>query len=186
MSAPADPRRFSLVLVDYQERLLPAIHRGDEVLAEALRLADCARALGIRVVGTEENPGGLGPNAPAIRERCDATVAKMHFDGCDDGLVAALRGPGQPPPAEVVVAGCETHVCLMQTALGLLRAGFKVRVVANACGSRFPADHDLALERLREAGALVASVEMTAFEWLGTCGHERFRAVLEILKAPRA
>lgn len=186
MSAPADPRRLSLVLVDYQERLLPAIHRGEEILAEAVRLADCARALGIRVVGTQQNPEGLGPNVPAIRERCELTVAKRHFDGCRDGLLAALRAPGGESPEEVVVAGCETHVCLMQTALGLRRAGFAVRVAANACGTRFPADHELALERLREAGAVLASVEMTAFEWLGTCDHERFRRVLEILKAPRA
>jgi len=186
MNATIDPRRCAVVLVDYQQRLLPAIHRGAEVVAEAVRLADCARALGIRVVGTEQNPDGLGPNAAEIRSRCETTVAKMHFDGCVDGLVTALRAPDQPPPVDVVIAGCETHVCLMQTAHGLLRAGFGVRVAANACGTRFPADHDLALQRLSQAGAVLASVEMIAFEWLGTCEHGRFRAVLEILKAPRS
>ncbi len=82
----------------------------------------------------------------------------------------------------MVVAGCETHVCLMQTAHGLQRAGFQVWVAATACGTRFPADHDLALARLRQSGAVLASVEMIAFEWLRTCENERFREVHEILR----
>ena len=180
-----DPRHSVLVLVDFQERLLPAIHLGTEVLAEALRLADCARALGIRVVGTEQNPRGLGSNARAIRERCGTTLAKMHFDACEDGLVGALRDAGGALPADIVVAGCETHVCLMQTALGLLRTGLRVHVVEPACGSRAPRDHELAVERLRQAGADIVSREMIVFEWLGTCEHERFKAVLELLKPPR-
>lgn len=179
-----DADRAVLVLVDYQARLLPAIHRSAGVLAEALRLADVARELGIRVVGTEQNPRGLGPNAPAIRERCASTLSKMHFDACADGLVELLREDGGTPPAEVVIAGCEAHVCLLQTALGLLQAGFAVWVVAPACGSRAAADHELAMQRLRQAGAGIVSVEMVAFEWLRHCGHERFKVVLERLKAP--
>lgn len=186
MDVAIDPGRCAVVLVDYQLRLLPAIRDGAQVLAEAARLADCARALGIRVVGTEQNPRGLGPNAPEIRERCETTVAKMHFDGCADGLAQALRVPGRPSPTDVVVAGCETHVCLMQTALGMQRAGLAVWVAANACGTRYAADHDLALARLRQSGAVLGSVESIAFEWLRTCAHERFREVLAILKAPRA
>jgi nicotinamidase-related amidase len=181
-----DPRHCVLVLVDFQQRLLPAIHLGTEVLSEALRLADCARALGIRVVGTEQNPRGLGSNAREVRERCDTTLAKMHFDACRDGLLDALRDARGTLPTDVVVAGCETHVCLGQTALGLLRTGLRVWVVEPACGSRAPRDHELAVQRLRQSGAEIASREMIAFEWLGTCENERFRAVLEILKAPRA
>jgi nicotinamidase-related amidase len=181
-----DPGRCAVVLVDFQERLLPSIHGGPDVVAQAARLADCARTLGIRVVGTEQNPQGLGPNAAAILRRCEATLSKMHFDACEDGLAQALRVEGRPAPTDVVVAGCETHVCLMQTAHGLQRAGFKVWVAANACGTRFPVDHDLALERLEQSGAALASVEMIVFEWLRTCEHERFRDVLAILKAPRS
>lgn len=180
-----DPQRSVLVLVDYQARLMPAIHRGAEVLAEALRLADAARELGIRVVGTEENPQGLGPNVEAIRARCESTLAKKHFDACEDGLPQLLRPPGRPAPADVVIAGCETHVCLMQTALGLVRAGFRPWVAEPACGSRHPRDHELAVARLRHCGATPVSCEMVVFEWLRTCEHERFKPVLEILKAPR-
>lgn len=176
-----DPHRSALVLVDYQQRLMPAIHRGPEVVAEAVRLADVARELGIRIIGTEQNPSGLGPNEAAIRSRCDLTVSKMHFDGCADGLLEALQGAGTAP-RDIVIAGCEAHVCLMQTALGLLDRGYRVWPVAPACGSRSPQDQALAMERLRRAGAVIASVEMVAFEWLRSCEHERFRAVLKLLK----
>lgn len=177
-----DADSCALVLVDYQQRLLPAIHRGDEVVAQALRLAQVARELGLDIVGTEQNPAGLGPNTEALRALCDTTLAKMHFDACADGLLTALReGTGQLP-REVVIAGCEAHVCLLQTTLGLLRAGLKVWVVADACGSRRAEDHALAMQRLHGAGAVIVSVEMVAFEWLRSCAHERFRAVLAVLK----
>lgn len=175
-----DTKRSVLVLVDYQQRLLPAIHNGDVVLKEALLLADVALEMGVRVIGTEQNPRGLGPNAAALRERCELTLSKMHFDACAGGLLGHVEG------CDVVIAGCEAHVCLLQTALGLLRAGHVVSVVAPACGSRTLADHALAIERLRQAGASIVSLEMVAFEWLGTCEHERFKPVLALLKAPRS
>jgi nicotinamidase-related amidase len=177
-----DASRCVLVLVDYQQRLMPAIHRGAEVMAEGARLADVARELGIRVIGTEQNPQGLGPNEDAIRRRCDATLSKMHFNACADGLLEALATSGEKPLRDVVVAGCEAHVCMMQTALGLLQAGFHVGVVAQASGSRTPENHDLAMQRLRQEGARIVSVEMVAFEWLRTCEHEFFKPVLKILK----
>jgi nicotinamidase-related amidase len=177
-----DASRCVLVLVDYQQRLMPAIHRGAEVVAEGARLADVARELGIRVLGTEQNPRGLGPNEEAIRQRCDATVSKMHFDACADGLLEALRASAETPVRDVVIAGCEAHVCMMQTALGLLQAGFRLWVVAQASGSRTAENHDLAMNRLRQEGARIASVEMVAFEWLRTCEHEFFKPVLKILK----
>jgi nicotinamidase-related amidase len=178
-----DPRRSALVLVDYQARLMPAIHEGDKAVAVAVKLADVARELGIPVVGTEQNPGGLGPNVDEIRRRCETTISKMSFDACANGLVdwLALSREGG---SDVVIAGCEAHVCLMQTALGLLREGLRVWVVADACGSRFPADKALALERLRGSGATLVSGEMVAFEWLVSCEHARFKPVLQRLKQP--
>jgi nicotinamidase-related amidase len=177
-----DAQSSVLVLVDYQQRLLPAIHGGADAVAEAVRLADVAREMRIRVVGTEQNPNGLGPNDETIRRRCDATLAKMHFDACADGLVDLLAADGSPRPREVVIAGCEAHVCLLQTALGLLRAGLTVWVVSDACGSRRAANHELAMQRLREAGAVIVSSEMVIFEWLQSCRHERFKRVLAVVK----
>jgi nicotinamidase-related amidase len=177
-----DASRSVLVLVDYQRRLMPAIHKGAHVLAQAVLLADVARELGISVVGTEQNPRGLGPNEDAIRERCGVTLAKMSFDACADGLLAHLVAPDRADSPAVVIAGCEAHVCLLQTALGVIRAGLEVWVVAQACGSRAADNHELAMRRLQQAGARIVSVEMIAFEWLRTCEHERFRKVLKLLK----
>ncbi len=173
-----DASRSALVLVDYQARLMPAIAGAEDVLAHALLLADAAAILGVPIVGTEQNPAGLGPNIESIRQRCRRTLAKTRFDACEDGLLDALAAA-----PEVVIAGCEAHVCLLQTALGLRRAGKPLWVVAPACGSRDPADHALAMQRLRDAGATIVSTEMVVFEWLHDCRHPRFRDVLTRLKS---
>mgnify|MGYP001161927546 CR=1 FL=1 len=187
MSRKMDARRDVLVLVDYQARLLPAIHQAEEVVAAAVMLAEAARAMGVRVIGTEQNPAGLGPNTDEVRRRCDVTMGKMHFDACADGL-PALVAEGRPAgtPADVVIAGCEAHVCLLQPALGLLDAGHRLWVVETACGSRRPSDREAAMRRLRAAGATVVSAEMVLFEWLGSSEHPAFRQVLELVKAQRA
>ena len=171
----------ALVLVDYQQRLMPGIHDGAADVAEAVFLGAVARVLGIPVLGTAQNPAGLGPNDPAVQAVCDALVEKMHFDACGDGLLEALQR-ARPGLQQVVIAGCEAHVCLLQTTLGLLRAGLQVFVVAPACGSRSPADRQLALDRLARAGAVLVSPEMVAFEWLHSCEHADFRGVLALIK----
>lgn len=182
--ASPDPARSVLVLVDFQARLMPAIANAAQVLDEALALARLARSLGIPVIGTEENPARLGPNVEPVRALCDDTLAKMHFDACADGLLARLAAhrPG-PAPRDVVLAGCETHVCLLQTVLGVLRAGDRAWVVPAACGSRRVADQALAITRLQHAGAVCVNLEMLAFEWLRSCEHPQFRAVLAQVKA---
>ena len=176
-----------LVLVDYQQRLMPMISGGEAALAEALRLAELSRVLGVPVIGTEQNPAGLGPNAEALRAACTTTLAKTHFSACGDGLVEAVRAArpelADNAPRDVVIAGCETHVCLLQTVLGLLQAGQRCWVVGEASGSRRPADHALGLQRLQQAGATLVNREMVAFEWLGHCRHPAFKAVLPLLKA---
>lgn len=177
-----DRARSALVLVDFQGKLMPAIAGGRAVLDEAMFLAQIARALHVPVVGTEQNPHRLGLNDEALRVLCDHTVPKMHFGACADGLVDRLRSLGRDI-AQVVIAGCETHVCLLQTALGLLDAGLQVAVVPGACGSRRRDDHALALSRLQQAGAILVNSEMVAFEWLGACTHPQFKHVLEMIKA---
>jgi nicotinamidase-related amidase len=178
-----DAARSVLVLVDYQGRLMPAIHDAEAVVEAALLLADAASTLGIRVVGTQQNPDGLGPNAEAVRMRCDVTLSKMYFDACSDGLAEVLgEGRAQDDRPEVVIAGCEAHVCLMQTALGLLERGFRTWVVETACGSRRPADKQAAMQRLREAGATIVSDEMVLFEWVSNCRHPQFKTVLDLVK----
>ncbi len=192
-AAPGDPRTLrmnaqgsALVLVDYQERLMPVIADGADVLAAASFLGQVARELEVPTIGTAQNPGRLGPNLPPVAEHLDTVVAKLAFGGCEGGLLDALAElgePGEGGPRDVVVAGCEAHVCLLATALGLLEAGHRVWVVADASGSRRPEDRQVAMDRLRQAGATVVTAEMVAFEWLGTAGHEHFKKVSALVKA---
>ena len=207
-----------LVLVDYQARLMPAIFENEMIVANALRLARMAHAMGVPAWGTEQNPDGLGRNMPeliaAIEAASDAgggkTLAKMHFNAVEDGLADWLRPPVRKPaqgasqggnarslpkhlqrpgaPEEpegrstIVIAGCEAHVCLMQTALGLLEEEFEVWVVTDACSSRSERNRDAAFDRLAGAGAELVTTEMVAFEWLRTAEHPVFREVLGLVK----
>lgn len=171
-----------LVLVDYQSRLMPAIHEGRHAADIAQLLGQVARLLGIPVLGTEQNPDKLGPNLEQVKAGCDRTLAKTHFDACKDGLPGALED-ARPGCGQIVIAGCEAHVCMLQTALGLLDSGKRVWVVANASGSRRAGDHAAAMSRLAQAGATIVTHEMVIFEWLGDCRHARFREVLELVKA---
>jgi nicotinamidase-related amidase len=177
-----DRDRSALVLVDYQDRLWPALVEGASVVKEAVFLARVAQALGVPVLGTEQNQLRLGPNAQDLRSLCAHTLSKHHFDATADGLLDLLQSTGRPV-SQVVVAGCEAHVCLMQTALGLLAAGLQVAVVPEACASRRPSDKALGMQRLSAAGAVMLSAEMLAFEWLRTCEDPHFRHVLSLIKA---
>lgn len=196
-----------LVLVDYQTRLMPSIHESALVMANAVRLGQAARLLGVPVWGTEENPAGLGENAPEVRALCERTLAKMSFSACADGLTDWLRPapkkqadrqggnarslpkhlqkPAAAPAEErntVVIAGCEAHVCLLQTALELLDEEFDVCVVTDACSSRTERNRDAAFDRLAGAGAELVTTEMVVFEWLRHCEADEFRAALALVK----
>lgn len=168
----------TLLLIDVQEKLMPVITHGQDVVNRCITLATIAGLLDIPVLATEQLPEKLGPNVEAIKELCHHTLAKSHFDACPDGLVEYLPEGRQ----HIIIAGCETHVCMMQTALSLVDAGFKVWVVADATGSRNEFDRDVALDRLSESGARVVTTEMVAFEWMRHCKHPAFRDVQKLIK----
>ena len=190
-----------LVLVDYQQRLMPAIDQGEAVLANALRLARIAQALEVPCHLTEQNPAGLGPTVDPLRALVPAPVAKTRFSAAAD-LLPRLRPPARAPrgnarslprhlqkPAEpepgrgtLVIAGCEAHVCLLQTALQLLDEEFEVWVVTDACGSRTDRSRDAAFDRLAGAGCELVTTEMVVFEWLGDSRHPRFKEALALIK----
>jgi nicotinamidase-related amidase len=199
-----------LVLVDYQARLMPVILENELVVANAVRLARMARLLQVPVWGTAQNPEKLGQNLPEVQAAIDSaggrTLAKMHFSAAADGLVDWLRPPARkvptqggnarslpkhlqkpPEPQEegrsmIVIAGCEAHVCLLQTALELLEEEFDVWVVTDACSSRTERNRDAAFDRLAGNGAELVTTEMVAFEWLRTAEHECFRDFLPLIK----
>ncbi|QWE06990.1 isochorismatase family protein [Polynucleobacter sp. JS-JIR-5-A7] len=170
-----------LILVDYQTRLMPSIHDGEKAIASAIFLANVAQALDIPILGTEQNPKGLGPNDERIKQFCSHTLVKHSFNAAADGLVDYMKSVS-PQITHVVLAGCEAHVCLMQTALGLLEAGYEVAVVVEACGSRLAQDKLLALDRLVQQGVILLGAEMLAFEWLKTSDHPQFKNILQLIK----
>jgi nicotinamidase-related amidase len=197
-----DPEDSQLLLVDYQAKLMPSIHESELVLRNAVRLARMAQLLEVPAWGTEENPAGLGENPPELKSLCRKTLAKMHFSACADGLVELLRPPprtqggnarslpkhlqkssGAPEHRNtIVIAGCEAHVCLLQTALDLLDEEFEVWVVTDACSSRTERNRDAAFDRLAGAGCELVTTEMVAFEWLRTAEHSLFKDVLAIVR----
>jgi len=197
-----DVSQSQLVLVDYQARLMPAIFDSEAVAANAVRLGKMAKLLEVPVWGTEQNPSKLGENLPAIRALCQRTLAKMHFSGVEEGLGEWLRVPAKAPqgnarslpkhlqkapaaPEEsntIVIAGCEAHVCLLQTALDLLEDDFDVWVVTDACSSRTERNRDAAFDRLAGAGAELVTTEMVGFEWFRTAEHPAFHEFHALIK----
>lgn len=200
-----DVERAQLVLVDYQAKLMPAIFEAQQVLQRAAVLGQLATLFDVPCWGTEQNPAKLGANDARVRAACRETFAKMYFGACaEPDLVQALRPPvkpvgsnarslprhlqksreqtQQPSRDQILVAGCEAHVCLLQTALGLLEEEFEVWVVTDACSSRTERDRDAAFDRLAGAGVELVTTEMVAFEWCQTAEDPRFKQVLALIK----
>jgi nicotinamidase-related amidase len=165
-----------LLLVDFQQRLVPAIHDAETVVARAVRLAEAALLMGVPVCATEQYPAGLGHTVAELSGYPQNVVAKTSFSGAAD--------PTLLPPAarEVVVTGVEAHVCVLQTVADLLGTDHRVVVVADAVGSRDPANRDAALARMRAHGAEIVTSEMVLFEWLRDSTHPRFREVQKLLR----
>jgi nicotinamidase-related amidase len=173
------PDHSELLVIDFQSRLMPAIDQGASVVANAQKLLIAARRLQIPVLFTEQNPRGLGATLPALAPtNTERVVQKMTFD--------AMRTKSMTEQVSVeraaVVIGCEAHVCVLQTVLGLLSSGRKVFVVSDAIGSRISANHHAALARMAHHGAELVTTEMALFEWLGSAEHPAFREILALVK----
>jgi len=172
-----DANNATLVMIDYQPRLLPAIHHGQKLVARSVTLGRLAALLDVPVIGTEQRPDKLGENVPSIRRLCAETLSKIRFDASE-----TLRATVLAERRQVVLCGCEAHVCVLQTALGLQRLGFEVFVVEDAVGARRQAEKSAALARLSQAGVTLVTLEMVAFEWLGDADHPRFRDAQALIK----
>jgi nicotinamidase-related amidase len=184
-----------LVLVDYQTRLFPAMFEAEKTWANAVVLAQLAQRLVVPVWGTAQNPSSLGELAPEIGAHCQQILAKMQFSAMEEGLGEWLKPEpeapkgnarslprhlqknqnGAPERNTIVIAGCEAHVCLLQTALDLLEDEFDVWVVTDACTSRTERNRDAAFDRLAGAGAELVTTEMVGFEWLRSAEHAQFK-----------
>ncbi|MBN8978807.1 MAG: isochorismatase family protein [Rhizobiales bacterium] len=173
-----DPNRSLLLVVDFQSRLMPAIHEGGIAVRNTKRLIEAAKLLDIPRLFTEQNAKGLGPTVAEIPVEQNRLVHKQFFDACrEDGFLDHISAN-----AHVIVAGCESHVCVQQTVLGLLRASRKVYVSRDALGSRNPEDKETAIRRMERHGAEIVTTEMVVFEWLQTADDPRFRTAIQIIK----
>lgn len=173
-----DPHRSELLIIDFQARLMPAIDRAEERLANARRLILAAEMLGLRRHVTEQNPLRLGGTLPELGIPEGEALAKMSFDSLRTPEIAA-RLEGE---AALVTCGCEAHVCVLQTVLGLLERGRKVYVAADAIGSRTPENRLAAIDRMQRHGAEIVTTEMVLFEWLGDATHPAFKPVTALIK----
>ncbi len=178
-----DAHRSVLLVIDMQEKVLPAIHDQERVVANAAWLIRAAQKIGVPVAASEHYPKGLGHLVKAIGALLPegAVGAKNHFSCVAAQCLARLPGADRP---QIVMIGVEAHVCLLQTALELVEEGKEVYVVADCVGSRREFDRDLALARLRQEGARIVSREMVVFEWLGEAATPLFDQVgKEFLRA---
>lgn len=177
-----DRTATGVLVVDIQERLLPAIFERDRVVAETLRLIRGARVLDLPLFATEQYRKGLGPTVPQVAEAIPgfAPFEKLAFSACGaPGLVDAMRARAIK---DLLVCGIEAHVCVCQTTLDLLEHGFRPVVIADAVSSRTPENWRLGLDRMRQAGATIASNEMALFELLEKAGTGDFKAILALVR----
>jgi nicotinamidase-related amidase len=179
MMLTIDRERSALLVIDFQQRLMPAIPEGGFAVANTQLLLQAAEMLDVPILFTEHNAGGLGPTVAELADFANGRVMhKITFDACRMPDFLDRLGDRR----NIVVAGCEAHVCVMQTALGLLDAGRRVFLVRDAVASRRPESKETAVARLAKHGAEIVTSEMAMFEWLGSAEHPRFRDVIRLIK----
>jgi nicotinamidase-related amidase len=168
-----------LLIVDVQGKLTVLIPGAAGMIANCRRLIRGAALLGVPVSATEQYPRGLGPTVPELAELLEQPIEKVRFSSaeCLD-WVAGEKGDR----VKVVVAGIEAHVCIQQTVLDLLAAGFSVYIPADAVASRSSFDRDVAVQRLRDAGATITTTESVLFEWCETAAAPEFKQVSALIK----
>jgi len=183
----SEPRRIDrlkagLLVVDVQQRLLPAMFEKERVLQNVLRLVHGAAALKVPAFVTEQYPKGLGPTVPDLAAVLSGVrpIQKLSFSAWGTpGLPEALRDRAV---SDVVLCGLEAHVCVAQTCLDLLDAGLRPFVAADAVSSRTTDNWRVGVERMRDAGAVIVSTEMILFELLERAGTEEFKQVQRLIK----
>lgn len=174
-----------VLVIDLQAQLLPAIGRHAAIVAATCKLLEGTSVFSLPVLATEQYPKGIGHTVPEVRRRLKAldgqVLEKNSFSACGDPTIGeALRRIDRP---QIIMAGIEAHICVQQTALDLRTMDYDVFVCADAVGSRGRMDYEQALHRMRQAGVLVTTVESTLFELCARCDTDRFKGMLEVIKA---
>ena len=174
----------AVLVVDIQEKLLPHMHEAEAVAEQAQKLVAGAAVLGLPVLVTEQYRQGLGPTVPPLAQALAAARAagpfeKLKFSAHIEPVRAALA---ERQVHSVIVCGIEAHVCVMQTCLDLVEAGYLTAVALDAIGSRCPADRDAAVLRLVQAGVLPTTVEAALWEMTREAGTELFQRMLGVIR----
>jgi nicotinamidase-related amidase len=174
-----------LLIIDIQERLAPVIHEISQVITNTVALIEAASELEVPLLVTEQYRQGLGGTVAPIAERVSKfsipLLAKCTFNAI---AVPAIRDAVERSKRRnVVICGAEAHVCVLQTAIGLINLGLLPVIVSDAVSSRKPADREAAVDRLRAAGAVIVTTEMVIFEWLERADSAEFRRLLPIVRA---
>lgn len=182
---PRSPEMMSaadtaLLVVDVQEKLLPAIAHGQRVAWNVRRLLDGAALLGLPAVGTEQYPKGLGKTVAQVAERLGPAPEKLLFSCC--GCQELFEGLRERGVHKLLVVGIEAHVCVQQTVLDLLSGGWRVYVAVDAVGSRFEIDYQTALRRMESSGATLTTTEAALFEWCEIAGTPGFKEISRLVR----
>ena len=178
MSRTLQRDRTALVVVDVQEAFRPAVGEFDAVVHNAARLVRGARILGLPILVTEQYPRGLGATVPELTEHLDGIprLEKVEVDATGvDGFELGGRD-------QALLCGIEAHVCVAQTAAGLLDRDVDVQVAADAVSSRTAANRRAGLAKMEACGAVLTSTEMALFELLGRAGTPEFKAIQALVK----
>lgn len=172
-----------LVMIDMQVKLASVMPADalQSVVKNCSVLAQAAHLLGVPTMLTEQYPQGLGETIPEIKQHLPncKPVTKTAFSACGEPRFSQQLHRDNP---QIILAGMEAHICVLQTALSLLQAGKQVFVAEDAVISRNPANKANALARLRDAGCVISNTESVVFEWLGNANHEAFRAISKLIK----
>ncbi|MDA8432660.1 MAG: hydrolase [Nitrospiraceae bacterium] len=171
-----------LVVVDIQERLASVMGERKKVVDNCLHLVELCKLLDVPVLLSEQYPKGLGPTVPEIREALVpyAPLEKITFDCCKgEGFPERLAALGRK---KIILAGMETHVCVLQTCIGLLKDGYAVHAVNDAICSRTKENWETAIEWMRDAGAVVTCTETVLFQMLERAGTEEFKVISKRIK----
>lgn len=177
-----DREDSTALVVDIQEKLFPHMFQKELFLQRCLVLLEGLKILGIPVIRTEQYPRGLGPTLREIHQvvKPEASMEKISFSCCDEpDFRMALEQSGRK---KILICGIETHVCILQTALDLLHAGYLPVIVTDCVSSRREEDKRVALQRMGQEGAILTTSESLLFELTRFAGTEQFKAISKLVK----
>ncbi|PQO44292.1 hydrolase [Blastopirellula marina] len=174
----------ALLMIDLQERLAPVIDQSELIVENVERLFLTAQMFDMPILGTEQYPKGLGPTVEPLKSMLPPLPEKLTFSAC--GVEGLLKDLAKRAIHKLLLVGVEAHVCVQQTALDLIAAGFDVYIAVDAVGSRFPLEKDIALRRMESAGAVLTTTEATMFEWCERAGGEHFKELSRLVRKKHA